>query len=61
MTTQDRRIRIAGYQDEQSVHTQAMRMMMHALQERVAGRIDVDFESNITERGRKVCRPSLSR
>ena len=48
------RIRIAGYQDEQSVHTRAVRVMMHALHEKASGRIGVDFERNIAERGRKV-------
>jgi TRAP-type C4-dicarboxylate transport system substrate-binding protein len=48
------RIRIAGYQNETSVHTRAVRMMMRALQERAAGRVTIDFEPNIAERGRKV-------
>jgi TRAP-type C4-dicarboxylate transport system substrate-binding protein len=47
------RIRIAGYQDEQSVHTQAVRVMAKALLEKGAGSVSVDFESNITKRGRK--------
>jgi TRAP-type C4-dicarboxylate transport system substrate-binding protein len=53
MATQAARIRIAGYQDEQSVHTQAMRVMMRALHQKAAGRISVEFESNIAERGHK--------
>jgi TRAP-type C4-dicarboxylate transport system substrate-binding protein len=48
------RVRIAGYQDEQSVHTRAVRLMMRALQEKASGLVSVDFESNIAERGRKV-------
>jgi TRAP-type transport system periplasmic protein len=48
------RIRIAGYQNETSVHTRAVRMMMRALQERAAGRVTIDFEPNMAERGRKV-------
>jgi TRAP-type C4-dicarboxylate transport system substrate-binding protein len=48
------RIRIAGYQDEQSVHTRAVRVMMRALREKAGDRISVDFEPNIAERGRKV-------
>ena len=54
MTSMAARIRIAGYQDEQSVHTRAIRVMIRALQEKAAGLISVDFESNIAERGRKV-------
>jgi TRAP-type transport system periplasmic protein len=48
------RIRIAGYQDEQSVHTRAVRVMMGTLLEKSSGRVNVDFERNIAERGRKV-------
>ncbi len=48
------RIRIAGYQDETSVHTRAVRVMMRVLREKAAGRIIVDFERNIAERGHKV-------
>jgi TRAP-type C4-dicarboxylate transport system substrate-binding protein len=48
------RIRIAGYQNETSVHTRAVRAMMRVLQERAAGRVTVDFEPNIADRGRKV-------
>ena len=48
------RIRIAGYQDEQSVHTRAVRVMMRSLQEKAADRVSVAFEPNIAERGRKV-------
>jgi TRAP-type transport system periplasmic protein len=48
------RIRIAGYQNETSVHTRAVRVMMRALQERAAGRVTVDFEPNIADRGHKV-------
>jgi TRAP-type transport system periplasmic protein len=48
------RIRIAGYQNETSVHTRAVRVMMRALQERAAGRVTIDFEPNIADRGRKV-------
>jgi TRAP-type C4-dicarboxylate transport system substrate-binding protein len=48
------RIRIAGYQDETSVHTRAVRVMIRALREKAADRISVDFEPNIAERGRKV-------
>jgi TRAP-type C4-dicarboxylate transport system substrate-binding protein len=47
-------IRIAGYQDEKSVHTRAMRVMVGALLEKTCGRVHVDFENNIAERGRKV-------
>jgi TRAP-type transport system periplasmic protein len=54
MTSTSARIRIAGYHDEQSVHTRAVRVMMRALQEKAAGLISVDFERNIAERGRKV-------
>jgi hypothetical protein len=54
MTSMAVRIRIAGYQDEQSVHTRAVRVMMRALREKAPGLINVDFESNIAERGRKV-------
>jgi TRAP-type C4-dicarboxylate transport system substrate-binding protein len=53
MATQAARIRIAGYQDEQSVHTQAMQVMMRALHQKAARRISVEFESNIAERGHK--------
>jgi TRAP-type transport system periplasmic protein len=48
------RIRIAGYQNEQSVHTRAVRVLTQSLLEKAAGVISVDFESNIAERGRKV-------
>jgi C4-dicarboxylate-binding protein DctP len=47
-------IRIAGYQDEQSVHTRAMRVMTRALLGNAAGRVSVEFEKNVAERGRKV-------
>jgi TRAP-type transport system periplasmic protein len=47
------RIRIAGYQDETSVHTRAVRVMMKALLEATDGRIDVEFEPNIVRLGRK--------
>jgi TRAP-type transport system periplasmic protein len=47
------RIRIAGYQDETSVHTRAVRVMMRALGEKAAGRVGVDFEPNIVGLGRK--------
>src|SRR5579862_9835724 len=48
------RIRIAGYQDEQSVHTRAMRVMMRALRDRAPARVELDFEPDIAARGRKV-------
>lgn len=48
------RIRIAGYQNEASVHTRAVRVMMRALQARATGHVTVDFEPNIADRGRKV-------
>lgn len=48
------RIRIAGYQDERSVHTRAVRVMIRALREKSADRVSVDFEPNIAERGRMV-------
>jgi tripartite ATP-independent transporter DctP family solute receptor len=47
------RVRIAGYQDERSVHTRAVRVLMRALREKAAGRVSVDFEPNIVRRGRK--------
>ena len=47
-------IHIAGYQNETSVHTRGVRVMIRALQERAAGRVTVDFEPNIADRGRKV-------
>jgi TRAP-type transport system periplasmic protein len=48
------RIRIAGYQDERSVHTRAVRALIQALRTKATGRVSVDFEMNIAERGRKV-------
>lgn len=48
------RIRIAGYQDEQSVHTRAVRVMIAALLDKAGGGIDVEFARNISDRGRKV-------
>ena len=47
------RVRIAGYQDETSVHTRAVRVMMKALLEATEGRINVEFEPNIVRRGGK--------
>ncbi len=47
------RIRIAGYQDEPSVHTRAVRVMLAAL-ERSTSAIAAEFERNIADRGRKV-------
>jgi TRAP-type transport system periplasmic protein len=47
-------IRIAGYQDEQSVHTRAMRVMVRAALRQAAGFCRIDFEANIAARGRKV-------
>lgn len=46
-------IRIAGYQGEESVHTRAVRVMMDFLRNAAGGRVSVEFETNITERGRK--------
>lgn len=46
------RLRIAGYQDEASVHTRAVRVMMRALEPH-GGMLAVEFEPNIAARGRK--------
>lgn len=46
-------IRIAGYQDEPSVHTRAVRVMIENLQAAAGGAI-VEFEPDIARRGRKV-------
>jgi TRAP-type C4-dicarboxylate transport system substrate-binding protein len=46
------RLRIAGYQDERSVHTRAMRVMMQALARSAPG-IRIAFEPNVAARGRK--------
>jgi C4-dicarboxylate-binding protein DctP len=48
------RIRIAGYQDETSVHTRAMRVMIRAALDKAAGPLRIDFEPDIAARGRKV-------
>ncbi len=48
------RIRIAGYQDEPSVHTRALRVMIGALCEHAGDSIAVEFERNIADRGRPV-------
>jgi C4-dicarboxylate-binding protein DctP len=48
------RIRIAGYQDETSVHTRAMRAMIRAALDQAAGSLRIDFEPDIAARGRKV-------
>ncbi len=46
-------IRIAGYQDERSVHTRAVHVMIDALLEKTGGRVEVNFDKNIAEHGRK--------
>jgi TRAP-type C4-dicarboxylate transport system substrate-binding protein len=48
------RVSIAGYQNEQSVHTRAVRILIQSLCEKAVGRVTVDFESNIAERGHKI-------
>jgi C4-dicarboxylate-binding protein DctP len=48
------RIRIAGYQNETSVHTRAMRVLEQALVARSGGTIAVEFEPDVAQRGRKV-------
>src|SRR5262249_35425300 len=47
-------LRIAGYQDEPSVHTRAMRVLIAALERRAGDAVRVEFEPNIAARGRKV-------
>ena len=47
-------IRIAGYQDEQSVHTRAVRVMIGSLLDKIGSRVSVEFVRNISDRGRKV-------
>ena len=46
-------IRLGGYQDEKSVHTRAVQVMMRELEESAAGLVSVEFEMNIADRGRK--------
>ena len=46
------RIRIAGYQDEQSVHTRAVRVMIGALRDNAS--VSIDFAPDIARQGRKV-------
>jgi TRAP-type transport system periplasmic protein len=46
-------IRIAGYQDDKSVHTRAVRVMIGALLEKTGSRVEVTFDKNIAEQGRK--------
>lgn len=48
------RIRIAGYQDEQSVHTRAVRVMIDALLAKAGSQVSVDFTPDISRQGRKV-------
>ena len=48
------RIRIAGYQDEQSVHTRAVRVMIDALRDKTGAGVSVDFTPDIARQGRKV-------
>jgi TRAP-type C4-dicarboxylate transport system substrate-binding protein len=47
-------IRMAGYQDEPSVHTRAMRLMIENLGAAAGSAIAVEFEPDIARRGRKV-------
>ncbi|MBM3528241.1 MAG: TRAP transporter substrate-binding protein [Alphaproteobacteria bacterium] len=47
------RIRAAGYQGERSVHTRAMRVLLHGLQERTGGSVAAEFEPNVAARSRK--------
>jgi TRAP-type transport system periplasmic protein len=47
-------IRVAGYQDEGSVHTRAMRVMVRAALGHAAGSFRIDFDANIAASGRKV-------
>lgn len=47
-------IRIAGYQNETSVHTRSMRVLERALAARPGRAIAVEFEPDVAQRGRKV-------
>ncbi len=47
------RICIAGYQDERSVHTRAVHVMIDALLEKTGGGVGVNFDKNIAEHGHK--------
>jgi C4-dicarboxylate-binding protein DctP len=47
-------VRIAGYQDETSVHTRAVRVLERTLKERSGGAIEVEFEPDVARQGRKV-------
>src|SRR5689334_18342652 len=48
------RIRVAGYQDEASVHTRAMRVMVGAALGGATDLLRIDFVPDIAARGRKV-------
>ena len=48
------RLRIGGYQGEQSVHTRAVRLLMETLRGRLGDRVTIAFEPDISARGRKV-------
>jgi len=47
-------VRIAGYQNETSVHTRAVRVLERALKERSGGAIRVEFEPDVAQQGKKV-------
>ncbi len=47
-------LRIAGYQDDRSVHTRAMRVLEASLKRSLGGAIAIEFQENIASTGRKV-------
>src|SRR5262245_39128466 len=47
-------LRIAGYQDEPSVHTRAVRVMIEHLQSAAGSAVTAEFEPDIARRGRRV-------
>ena len=47
-------LRMAGYQDDRSVHTHAMRVLEATLKESLGAAIETEFEPNIAASGRKV-------
>lgn len=47
-------VRIAGYQNETSVHTRAIRVLEQTLKELSGGAIEVEFEPDVARQGKKV-------